>query len=230
MKTNLRFCAQYTASFTCVLALVLGGCNRGPVRDATVQGAVVIDGELAPSGSVVFTPEGGGTVSTASISSDGSYSLRTGQGDLRKVEGGSLASGKYSVSVLIFGPSTETFGEGGPPKPGPSLIASKYANNATSGLQFDVKPGKNVINLELEGAESMPPEDPSLAELKEATGAESAETTSEEPAETAPTSDATPSTESESEKPAESAPATEGAPVETPSTPTEGAAEEAAAS
>jgi hypothetical protein len=231
MKLFLQITARCGASAACAMIVVLGGCNRGPVRDASVQGAVLIDGELAQSGSVVFTPEGGGNVSTGNISTDGSYSLRTGQGDVRKTEGGSLASGKYSVSVLIFGPSTETLGEGGPPKPGPSLIASKYSNNATSGLQFDVKPGRNVINLELEGVDSMPPEDPSLVELKEATEAAGAEPATEVPAETVPPTEADPSADSQSETPAESTPATERrASVGTPSTSAEDAAEEAAAS
>jgi hypothetical protein len=140
--------------------LVAIGCG-GPAYeyDAVVTGTVTIDGELAKSGSVAFHPVTQGRPAIGHIRSDGSYALRTGQGDLTKVDGGTVMPGEYAVTVSIKGPPREDalVAEGGPPIPGPSLIASKYAQKATTDLRFTVKPGPQVIVLNLERAEPQPP-------------------------------------------------------------------------
>jgi hypothetical protein len=41
-------------------------------------------------------------------------------------------------------------GEGAPPKPGPRLSAARYSKRDTSGLAFTIKPGLNVISIEVE--------------------------------------------------------------------------------
>ncbi|MEX2309880.1 MAG: hypothetical protein WD738_20075 [Pirellulales bacterium] len=143
------------------LILVLTyGCG-GPAYeyDSVVTGTVTIDGELAKSGTVTFHPVNQGKPAIGRIHPDGSYSLRTGQGDLKEPDGGTVVSGEYLVTVSVTAPPAKgaTLGEGGPPIPGPSLIHSNYAQKSTTDLSFTVKPGKQVIVLNLEGPEPAPP-------------------------------------------------------------------------
>lgn len=137
--------------------LLAAGCG-GPAYeyDAVVTGTVTVDGELARSGTVTFHPAKKGPAATGRINPDGSYSLRTGQGDLSQADGGTVASGEYVVTASITAPrpSGEAIREGGPPKPGHSLIDKKYATKDTTDLRYTVKPGQQVIVLELKGAEA----------------------------------------------------------------------------
>jgi hypothetical protein len=137
--------------------LLASGCG-GPAYkyDAVVTGTVTIDGELAKSGTITFHPVSKGQAALGRINPDGSYSLRTGQGDLSNADGGTVSSGEYVVTASITTPaaSGEAIREGGPPKPGPSLIDKKYATKDTTDLRYTVKPGEQVIVLELKGADT----------------------------------------------------------------------------
>jgi hypothetical protein len=148
----------YLAAALLVLA---AGCG-GPAHkyDAVVTGTVTIDGELATSGLVTFHPVDKGQAAIGRIHPDGSYSLRTGQGDLREVDGGTVQPGEYVVTASITAPPLEeSVDRSGPPIPGPSLIAAKYATKETSNIRHTVKPGSQVIVLELERAEVLPSAD-----------------------------------------------------------------------
>jgi hypothetical protein len=162
---------QLAISMAVCLAIATG-CSGYKKHDAVVTGTVLVDGELANSGIVTFHPVDGGNVSVGRIHTDGSYSLRTGQGNLRKEDGGTVASGDYVVTVTISGPSVASAQvvEGGPPIPGPSLVAAKYASAETSDLKHTVKPGEQVIVLELERAEAAPAEVIEVGEEEVVTG------------------------------------------------------------
>ena len=140
-------------TYPAMALLVTIGCG-GPANkyDAVVSGSVTIDGELAKSGTVVFHPVArDGKVAIGRIYPDGSYSLRTGQGDLREEDGGTVVPGEYIATVSITGPPVESEQviPGAPPIPGPSLVAAKYAATDTSDLRRTVKAGEQIINLEL---------------------------------------------------------------------------------
>jgi len=185
------------------LWMTVHGCG-GPAYeyDSVVTGTVTIDGELANSGTVAFHPVKEGRPAIGRIDSDGSYSLRTGQGDLKQVDGGTVMSGEYLVTANITAPSAEgaVVAEGGPPIPGPSLIASKYAQKSTTDLRFTVKPGPQVIVLNLERAEPEPPAE----ELLEPTDGE--EATAPEAVDEAAEPEATPPSESPAEEAVDEAP------------------------
>lgn len=206
-----RFLQSLVAALALLCLLTLTGC-QGNANNATVEGSVLVDGDLANSGTVVFNPaDGKGSIASGQIFKNGNYSVGIGKGDLSKPVASSLPSGDYVVTVSITGPSTGTVGEGGPPMAGASLIAAKYNSTSTTDLKFTVKPGKNVFDLQLEGAA---PVDPSLEAMDPA-----AETPSEEsPAEGAPTAeapatDAAPDTDAPAaETPAAEAPAEEAKP------------------
>lgn len=177
----------------CVVAVLSGCGGAANTYDAVVTGTVTIDGELAKSGTVIFYPvKEDGLVATSQIFPDGSYSLRTGQGDLRSVDGGTVQSGDYVVIVSIAGPPAPgaVVAEGGPPVPGPSLIAEKYALKDTTDLKFAVQPGPNVLVLALDAAEPVEMEAEQAEETEESTpeetSADSAEATDTDPAQAVP--------------------------------------------
>ena len=186
-----------------VLLITAQGCG-GPAYeyDSVVTGTVTVDGDLAKSGTVAFHPVKEGRPAIGRIHPDGSYSLRTGQGDLTQVDGGTVMSGEYLVTVNITAPPAEgaVVAEGGPPIPGPSLIAAKYAQKSTTDLRFTVKPGPQVIVLNLERAEPEPPAE----ELLEPTDGE--EATAPEAVDEAVEPEATPPSESPAEEAVDEAP------------------------
>jgi hypothetical protein len=171
---------RFAIAFGALALLTFVACG-GPAfeYDSVVTGTVTVDGDLADSGTVTFHPVKDGRPAIGRINPDGSYSLRTGQGDLREADGGTVMSGEYLVTVNITAPSAEgaVVAEGGPPIPGPSLIHSKYAQKSTTDLRFTVKPGPQVIVLNLEGAEPAPAED------DEAVGSAEGEDAAQSPAE-----------------------------------------------
>jgi hypothetical protein len=132
------------------------GCNRSSNQyTGVVTGTVTVGGELSKDGTIAFHPTTkSGKIAIGRIYHDGSFSLRTGQGNLSKNDGGTVAPDDYIVTISIHGPSSgnETKGEGGPPIPGPSLIAAKYARQETSPLRSNVIAGNNVFTFDLDRA------------------------------------------------------------------------------
>jgi len=151
---------NWIAVFTSCAILVATGCgDAGPTQDAIVQGTVTIEGQLAKRGAVTFHPVAGGPIATGPIHTDGSFSLRIGQGNLREPDQSKIPSGKYVATVVVNAPAdrTTSIAEGGPPPPGTRLSAAKYARQETSGLELEVEPGRNVFNLDLESSSNDPP-------------------------------------------------------------------------
>ncbi len=129
-----------------VLAVTAIGC--GGTYDATVSGAVTLDGNQLSRGTVAYHPVSGGPAAYARIGGDGSYSVQTG-----REEG--LPSGEYEVTVVANEPPVEKQSNlGGPPAPGKPITPPWYRTKQSSGLRFTVEAGDNDINLELK---SQPP-------------------------------------------------------------------------
>ena len=176
---------KHIGYYVAVVLFVAAGCS-GPAHeyDAIVTGTVTVDGELAKSGTVTFHPAkaGQGKVTIGRIHANGSYSLRTGQGDLSDVDGGTVMPGDYIVTVSITGPpvAARQGVEGEPQTAGPSLVAAKYSDKESSDLKRTVVAGSQVINLELEAAEAAPPTD-------EPTATAEGEPTADVPGATLPT-------------------------------------------
>jgi hypothetical protein len=122
----------------------LAGC--GSEYDATLTGAVTLDGKPVPQGTVTWTPVDAGSSAYATIDSDGSYEVRTG----REV---GLKPGEYFVTVAANESAARTV-EGGPPPPGKLIVPIWYRFKDRSGLKFTVEPGGNQIDLQLS---SQPP-------------------------------------------------------------------------
>jgi len=135
------------AACAVALSTILAGCG-GSNNAATVQGVVTLDGVPVSAASISFVPSGGGTQAYAMSDESGNYEAYTGR------EPG-LTPGQYRVTVVARErPKVNQTETGGPAPAGASLTPRWYASLETSGLTFDVKPGSNDINLELN---SQPP-------------------------------------------------------------------------
>lgn len=122
------------------IAILVGGCG-GTSQEAEVSGTVMLDGKPIGPGVVVFSPIEGKSPATGSIQVDGSYAMKTSR------EMG-LAAGKYRASVSVREmPAHVNPGERVPP--GKLLIPEKYEISTTSGLEYDVNPGSNTIDIDL---------------------------------------------------------------------------------
>ncbi len=124
-------------------AALLSAAGCGGAYDSSVSGEVSLDGNPVQTGAVAFMPESGGPTAYAQIDSAGRYDVYTGK------EVG-LTAGSYGVTVVSRErPAMEYSKLGGPPPPGRMLTPPWYAVAQFSPLKFQVKPGKNEINLEL---------------------------------------------------------------------------------
>jgi hypothetical protein len=123
-----------------IVLIALASCSSKMAAD--VSGKVTLDGKAIGPGDVVFTPTGhAATAATGTIERDGSYFLKTGRTP-------GLAIGKYQVSLSVREPPAD-FHPGDRPPPGKLLIPDKYELPSSSGLEFDIQPGGNTIDLKL---------------------------------------------------------------------------------
>jgi hypothetical protein len=107
---------------------------------------VSLDGNRIGPGTVVFAPVDDGKPAIGPIDARGYYSMSTNH------EVG-LGAGKYKVAVSVRElPPPIKRGERVPP--GKLLIPEKYEDSATSGLEYEVAPGRNTINIELKSQSS----------------------------------------------------------------------------
>lgn len=176
---------RYSLPFAFIFALQ--GCSSEGVGTATVQGTVTLDGELATSGNIVFHSKADHPTAYGVIGNAGAFTMRIGQGNLNNVNRSKIYAGDYIATVTLSGPPIEnTEFAGAPPLPGPRLSAARYANKATSRLEYTVKSGMNVVNIEVES-----PSEKELAAIRAEAeqAAKSAENTEAKKSNEAETSD-----------------------------------------
>lgn len=129
---------------TAAAALVLVGCGDDSL--APVSGVVLLDGEPLPRGTVRFTPSSGRGAS-GEIRSDGTFTLGTyGESD------GALI-GWHKVAVIAYEPA-QGGGDGRPDMTQSSpeinyLAPKRYMSPESSGLRYEVTPGRNHAELKL---------------------------------------------------------------------------------
>jgi hypothetical protein len=128
----------------CLLAFgVLTGCTRDDSL-ARVEGIVRLNGQPLTTGTVRFMPTAG-RAATGQIQPDGSYRLGTyGDSD------GALV-GTHTVAIIAYqdGGNQRPAYEA-PTKSNKPLIPERYLAPGTSGLSFEVKPGSNQADFDLE--------------------------------------------------------------------------------
>ena len=130
------------AAFSGAALIAIFVSCRASSMESEVSGTLTLDGSKIGPGTIVFAPSGhSGKPSTGSIESDGSYQLKTSR------ESG-LAAGAYRVAISIR-KMPENVKRGERPPLGKLLIPEKYEDETKSGLQYEVSPGRNTINIEL---------------------------------------------------------------------------------
>lgn len=126
-----------------LLTLLATGCPASQERPYPVHGVVSLDGSPLRGGLVRFEPSSPGSPGSSygaegTIKADGSYRLTTPSDNDRSNDG--ALPGLYRVVVL---PGGETAAQNS------HAIPSKYYSLAGSGLEFEVKPADNPINIRL---------------------------------------------------------------------------------
>lgn len=112
---------------------LIAGCGESGPQLGDVSGTVTVDGQPVPGLSVQFEPKGGGPGSMGGTGSDGKYKIQFRRGTTGAVVG------THVVRVTV----AETEEEG------PTVtIPDKY--NTQSELTFDVKPGENTFDIQIE--------------------------------------------------------------------------------
>ena len=126
-----------------LLSLLAAGCPASQERPYPVHGVVSLDGNPLRGGLVRFEPSSPGPSSSCfgaegTIGSDGTYRLTTSSVNEGTNDG--ALPGMYRVVVL---PGQETTAQNS------RVIPSKYYSLAGSGLEFEVKPNDNLIDIRL---------------------------------------------------------------------------------
>jgi hypothetical protein len=123
-------------------AIVTSGCSGGKLG-SSVSGVVTLDGKAIGPGVTIFAPVGGKeNPAVGAIQPDGSYFLKTSQ------EHG-LRPGEYQIALQINEVPTDLVPGQRDMRPLKSRIPQKYTTVEASGLQFEVEPGSNTINIEM---------------------------------------------------------------------------------
>jgi hypothetical protein len=127
---------RLTALATLAVLVGAAGCGNGRY---TVNGRVTYpDGSPLTEGNVIGQMgEGVASVTVqGTVRSDGTFSWGTER------EGDGARPGRYRVAVVPRGLGDAELGQGMRP-----AVDSKYANPKTSGIEFEVKPGRNELNI-----------------------------------------------------------------------------------
>ena len=138
----MRFARAITGTsfgLTCLLVL---GCGGHP---ASVTGTITLDGRALPAGAnggVTFHPVAGGTPANALLLPDGTYNLNTGSQH-------GLEPGRYRVTITVLETLPPRLKDG-TQEPGKLLSAQRYRDKERSGLEVEVKPGKNRVDFDVD--------------------------------------------------------------------------------
>jgi hypothetical protein len=131
----------------CVLYLGVFAVSAGCGQDSKlgrVHGVVRLDGKPVTTGAVRFVPAAG-RAAQGFIQSDGTYTL----GTFAKSDGALI--GPHNVAVIAYEgggenrPVYEHYGQKSKP-----LVPEKYMAPGTSNLTFEVKPGDNQADFDLQ--------------------------------------------------------------------------------
>lgn len=150
MKLSMLFgkMGRVVLGLTCLIALV--GCGSEGGLDSpmgTVSGKVTQGGMGLGNVTVTFVGVANGETASAITGSDGSYSLRSGNGS-------SVPVGDYQIAVtpgeLPINDPAAMLTTPAPAAP-PSAIPDQYRNAQASGLTATVKAGSNAdVNFDLQ--------------------------------------------------------------------------------
>lgn len=124
------------------IIVVTAGCF-GSKFESQVSGIVTLDGQPIGPGVVIFAPSDVKTnPARGNIQPSGTFELMTSR-DF------GLPPGKYKVGLQIVEIPTDLAPGERDMRPAKSRIPDKYSDTTTSGLEYDVNPGSNTIDIDL---------------------------------------------------------------------------------
>lgn len=128
------------------IAAFLAGCGQGGERgQIPVTGTVTLDGAALAGAAVMFGGAEGADPVTAVTDASGTFNLQAVAGrNLVAVSKTEAGSGGPPADDDGLMPSDDA-----PPAPTKPLVPEKYANFRTSGLEVNVSPGMEPVNIEL---------------------------------------------------------------------------------
>jgi hypothetical protein len=126
------------------MAFVLSGCGGKHENLCPVAGRVMFQGKPVSSGMIRFSSTQAPIDMLAILGSNGNYEVTRGHGS-------GLPEGTYRVAIM---PPTANrpIGDFGPKNPATQSadIPEKYRSPSTSGLTFEVKPGNNTFDVDMQ--------------------------------------------------------------------------------
>ena len=158
MNWNKKFACRVLLILVLLCSTVLGCGKRSPFKTEPIDGTVMLENQPLVGAVVGLSPPVGSEQKPAYARSDsqGRFQVTSVEGGL---DGKGAMAGTYKISVSkdaqVRALSPEELANlkslGLTEKHGTiSLIPEKYASTETSDLTFEVKPGKNVLNINLE--------------------------------------------------------------------------------
>lgn len=141
--THFNKLASPTRAARILLLLLLAlmpGC--GGQHLPTLMGKVLLDGKPVADAAIVFAPVQG-PVAYALADQEGNYEVQVGS---KK----GLPQGPYRIAVNVLGINQQEESSTA------VIVPEKYGDLETSGLTFDVQPGKNTFEIHLVRAEPDP--------------------------------------------------------------------------
>jgi hypothetical protein len=136
---------HFHGRFSALLLLlgIVAGCSQNDSL-AAVEGIVRLDGQPLTTGTVRFVPAAG-RAATGQIQFDGTFKL----GTIEDSDGAVI--GMHKVAIIAY----ETSGNDRPAyeaaaQSNKPLVPQRYMAAGTSGITFEVKPGENRVEFDLE--------------------------------------------------------------------------------
>jgi hypothetical protein len=124
-----------------LLVLLLGLTGCGDDSKAEVSGTVKVDGEPVADGAILFTPVNGKGQPAGGLIQDGTYSVKA-----------PVAAMKVAIIKNKLVKSRKLYNTPNSPvvKQNAQVLPAKYSDNEKTELRYDVKPGVNHKDWELQ--------------------------------------------------------------------------------
>ena len=150
-KSNRNLRRKLPYLLLCLFTSYSLGCGPSDGR-IPVAGVVMCDGQPLAEASVAFVGGGGGAISTASTDKNGRFSIRAAPGknkvSVAKMDSANAAEWADIPEEDQLAGTPEEMAQAMKNAPKP-LVAQRYFNSETSGIEYDVVPDMAEVTIEV---------------------------------------------------------------------------------